>query len=44
MKKVILSLMGLVTVLTLTIGVSNTTKTPPSYEVVQSLSVGDHGG
>ncbi|MED1107848.1 hypothetical protein [Bacillus paramycoides] len=44
MKKIVLSLMGVVTVLTLTIGVPNTTKTPQSYEVIQGLSIGDHGG
>ncbi|EOO24975.1 hypothetical protein IIU_06548 [Bacillus cereus VD133] len=44
MKKIVFSLMGIVTVITLTIGVTNTAKTPQSYEVIQSLSVGDHGG
>ncbi|ACK92935.1 hypothetical protein AVT_27620 (plasmid) [Bacillus tropicus] len=44
MKKVVLSLMGIVTAITLTIGVTNTAKTPQSYEVIQGLSIGDHGG
>ncbi|MCU4738834.1 MULTISPECIES: hypothetical protein [Bacillus] len=44
MKKVVLSLMGIVTTITLTIGVTNTAKTPQSYEVIQGLSIGDHGG
>ncbi|MCU5172546.1 hypothetical protein [Bacillus paranthracis] len=44
MKKVVLNLMGIVTVITLTIGVTNTAKTPQSYEVIQGLSIGDHGG
>ncbi|MGN4421099.1 hypothetical protein ACTFRD_26005 [Bacillus cereus group sp. MYBK249-1] len=44
MKKIVFSLMGIVTAIALTIGVTNTAKTPQSYEVIQSLSVGDHGG
>ncbi|MCP1399584.1 MULTISPECIES: hypothetical protein [Bacillus cereus group] len=44
MKKIVFSLMGIVMAITLTIGVTNTAKTPQSYEVIQSLSVGDHGG
>lgn len=44
MKKIVFSLMGIVTAITLTIGVTNTAKTQQSYEVIQSLSVGDHGG
>lgn len=44
MKKIVFSLMGIVTAITLTIGVTNTAETPQSYEVIQSLSVGDHGG
>ncbi|SMD41236.1 hypothetical protein [Bacillus sp. JKS001846] len=44
MKKIAFSLMGIVTAITLTIGVTNIAKTPQSYEVIQSLSVGDHGG
>ncbi|WP_257130342.1 MULTISPECIES: hypothetical protein [Bacillus cereus group] len=44
MKKIVFSLMGIVMAITLTIGVTNTAKTPQYYEVIQSLSVGDHGG
>lgn len=44
MKKIVLSLMGIVTAITLTIGVTNTAKTPQTYELIQSLSIGDHGG
>ncbi|WP_255444830.1 hypothetical protein [Bacillus sp. TE8-1] len=44
MKKVVLSLMGIVTAITLTIGVTNIAKTPQSYEVIQGISIGDHGG
>ncbi|MED2918690.1 hypothetical protein P4324_12345 [Bacillus thuringiensis] len=44
MKKIVFSLMGIVTAIIFTIGVTNTAKTPQSYEVIQSLSVGDHGG
>ncbi|CAM4088929.1 hypothetical protein [Bacillus manliponensis] len=44
MKKTILSLMGFVTVFTFTIGVTNVDKPQKSYEGIQRLSVGDHGG
>ncbi|SEF52243.1 hypothetical protein SAMN04487919_101461 [Bacillus sp. ok061] len=44
MKKAVLSLMGFITVLSLTIGITNVDKAQKSYEVIQYMSVGDHGG
>ncbi|MDM5156368.1 hypothetical protein QUF88_21900 [Bacillus sp. DX1.1] len=44
MRKVLLSLMGIVTVLALTVGVTNSTKSQQPSGIIQGLSVGDGGG
>lgn len=44
MKKMILSLMGLVCVLTLTTNLASAEETQKSDNIVQGLSIGDHGG
>ncbi|MES5893277.1 MULTISPECIES: Phr family secreted Rap phosphatase inhibitor [Bacillus cereus group] len=44
MKKLLLSFMGIITILALSIGVTNPTKLDHSNTKIQSLSVGDGGG
>ncbi|WP_272874341.1 hypothetical protein [Bacillus arachidis] len=44
MKNLVLSLMGIVTVLALTVSVTNPINSQQSNAVIQGLSVGDGGG
>ncbi|WP_265182918.1 hypothetical protein [Bacillus gaemokensis] len=44
MKKVLLGLMGIVTILTLTVNATDVTKSQQASGMTQGLSVGDGGG